>query len=173
LDSVDTLLLTESGMGSRLLVDGGREGIHDNSRTAARHSRPVFDLDSSLTVDTGGATPARHTVSTGAALNVPLLSGLLPEPQGGDAGDETSQEIVAAARLAQALGVGVDLAGHAPHAAATSAAVGARTAEMLVELVGRHAGLYHSSWDLRKKKEVTQRLYVMNFKNERVTKQDG
>jgi hypothetical protein len=108
---------------------------------------PVFDLHGSLAVDTGGATAARHHVSTGAALNVPLIPGLLPEQQGGDAGQETSQETAEEAGLTQALSVGVDLAGHAPQATATSAEVGAWTAEMLVKLVDRHAGFYDGSLD--------------------------
>ena len=68
---------------------------------------PLLDLHSSLKLDTGSAAHRGAYVSHSVSLDVVPLPGLLSEEEGGDAGDEATQQ----ATLPQIIGCTIGLAG--------------------------------------------------------------
>ena len=88
-----------------------------------QHCSSLLDLHSSLTGHTGGAADRAHQVPHGAPLYVVPLPGLLPEQQGGDAGEDEAQQAAHQTTLPQVTSRAIGEAGETTETTATWAAV--------------------------------------------------
>ena len=87
------------------------------------HLLPLPHLPGCLAHHAGGAQARAAAISTGAPLNVKPLPGLLPEHEGGQAGEDAPGQAAQDATLPQAHGSAVGLAWSTPCGAAADAAV--------------------------------------------------